>query len=393
MPLTYQDPVHGEFTLPDRFRTLIESRSVNRLRNIKQLGLTVSRYPGAVHSRFEHMLGTAAVANDLLEALGCADDTSINRVTLACLLSEVGITPLSYSTRSVFQSLGLDKDSIRSILYSYDLSSIPGVSALQGGEVIKPGFRVAVESWDAVAKDFGAFAYMDFVKLASTVDYVMRDAHYCGRAHGGFDYRRFRVALSRISEADAVAEMFDELQALHRAVHALNAVYGDADRRVLTVVMNRLATSLIKTDVLRRTELTEPAALVEMDDDQFLGLLIEATERLTGPNLRWCTDALSAVIERAECEYFPLERTPGDEGASTEDIAARVAKDKGTEPWRVALVGSNVEDGAGFRVFGSEFTSLSAAMESDHFSECTGLDAKRIRSFVTGPERIAIVRT
>ena len=392
MPLAYQDPVHGEFNLPDRFRTLIESRSVNRLRNIKQLGLTVSRYPGAVHSRFEHTLGTAAVANDLLEALGCADDNTTNRVTLACLLSEVGITPLSYSTRSVFQSVGLDKNSIRSILYNYDLSSVPGVSALHGGDVIKPGFRVAVESWDAVAKNLGPFGYMDFVRLASTVDYVMRDAHYCGRAHGGFDYRRFRVALSRISDADAVAEIFDELQALHRAVHALNAVYGDADRRVLTIVMNRLATSLIETQLLSPTDLTEPAALVDMDDDQFLGLLIEATERAAASSLRWCTDALSAVVERAECEYFPLERTLEDEGASAENIAARIAKDKGTEPWRVVLIGGSVDDGAGFRVFGSEFTSLSAAMESDLFSDCTGLDAKRIRPVVTGPERIAIVR-
>ena len=52
------DPVYGFINVPGDFIfDLIEHPWVQRLRNIKQLGLTSFVYPGANHSRFQHCLG------------------------------------------------------------------------------------------------------------------------------------------------------------------------------------------------------------------------------------------------------------------------------------------------------------------------------------------------
>jgi hypothetical protein len=52
------DPVHGFISIPDNILfALIEHPYLQRLRRIKQLGLTSLVYPGAVHTRFQHTLG------------------------------------------------------------------------------------------------------------------------------------------------------------------------------------------------------------------------------------------------------------------------------------------------------------------------------------------------
>ena len=53
------DPVYGFISIPGDFVfDLIEHPWFQRLRNIKQLGLTSFVYPGANHSRFQHCLGS-----------------------------------------------------------------------------------------------------------------------------------------------------------------------------------------------------------------------------------------------------------------------------------------------------------------------------------------------
>jgi len=52
------DPVHGFIIIPTDFIfDLLEHPYIQRLRRIKQLGLTSFVYPGATHTRFQHALG------------------------------------------------------------------------------------------------------------------------------------------------------------------------------------------------------------------------------------------------------------------------------------------------------------------------------------------------
>lgn len=49
------DPVHGTISLSKLEARIIETKSFQRLRNVKQLGLAYLVYPGADYSRFSQI--------------------------------------------------------------------------------------------------------------------------------------------------------------------------------------------------------------------------------------------------------------------------------------------------------------------------------------------------
>lgn len=51
------DPVHGKITYPAYIRKLIHTEEFQRLRNLKQLGVSYQVYYAGTHTRFEHCLG------------------------------------------------------------------------------------------------------------------------------------------------------------------------------------------------------------------------------------------------------------------------------------------------------------------------------------------------
>ncbi|MEM9487607.1 MAG: hypothetical protein AAGC55_00615, partial [Myxococcota bacterium] len=68
----FRDPVHGliEFRGPDRpLVRVLETRAMQRLRRIKQMGFAWQVYPGAEHSRFGHALGAFHVAHRVTRQL------------------------------------------------------------------------------------------------------------------------------------------------------------------------------------------------------------------------------------------------------------------------------------------------------------------------------------
>ena len=67
--LSIRDPVHG-FVRADPLETaLVNSRPVQRLRFIHQLGFTFLVFPGAEHSRFGHVIGAMHLAGRVYDAL------------------------------------------------------------------------------------------------------------------------------------------------------------------------------------------------------------------------------------------------------------------------------------------------------------------------------------
>jgi HD superfamily phosphohydrolase len=96
------DPIYGFIKIPSRFVfELIENPVVQRLRRIKQLGLTYYVYPGATHTRFQHALGAVylmdqAVHNLRLKGLNIADEEA-EAVLAAILLHDIGHGPFSHA--------------------------------------------------------------------------------------------------------------------------------------------------------------------------------------------------------------------------------------------------------------------------------------------------------
>lgn len=96
------DPVHGFISIPtDLAHKLIEHPYFQRLRNIKQLGLSHVVYPGAVHTRFQHTLGAMhlmSMALDTLRAKGHPiTDEEAEAAQCAILLHDIGHGPYSHA--------------------------------------------------------------------------------------------------------------------------------------------------------------------------------------------------------------------------------------------------------------------------------------------------------
>ncbi|TFG90786.1 MAG: HD domain-containing protein [Candidatus Atribacteria bacterium] len=96
------DPVYGFIKIPyDIVFDLIEHPLFQRLRRIRQLGLTHFVYPGANHSRFQHAVGAMhlmGLAIEVIRSKGhIISDEEARAVTIAILLHDIGHGPFSHS--------------------------------------------------------------------------------------------------------------------------------------------------------------------------------------------------------------------------------------------------------------------------------------------------------
>ncbi len=96
------DPVYGFISIPtDLVFDLIEHPYFQRLRYIKQLGLTHLVYPGALHTRFHHALGAMYLMGMAIENLRNKDheisEEEEESVIIAILLHDIGHGPFSHA--------------------------------------------------------------------------------------------------------------------------------------------------------------------------------------------------------------------------------------------------------------------------------------------------------
>jgi HD superfamily phosphohydrolase len=100
------DPIYGFITIPgDLVFDIIEHRYFQRLRRIKQLGLTSYVYPGALHTRFHHALGAMHLMLTCIDTLK-SKGTEITPeeaegAIIAILLHDIGHGPFSHALESV----------------------------------------------------------------------------------------------------------------------------------------------------------------------------------------------------------------------------------------------------------------------------------------------------
>jgi HD superfamily phosphohydrolase len=64
-----RDPVHGDIYLTHEELSVLDTREMQRLRGIKQLGTAHLVYPGATHTRFEHSIGCVHLAQRIIDAV------------------------------------------------------------------------------------------------------------------------------------------------------------------------------------------------------------------------------------------------------------------------------------------------------------------------------------
>jgi HD superfamily phosphohydrolase len=98
----FNDPIYGFITIPyELILDLIDHPYFQRLRRIKQLGLTDFVYPGALHTRFHHAVGCTylmqkAILNLRQKGNEITEEEAIG-VTVAILLHDIGHGPFSHA--------------------------------------------------------------------------------------------------------------------------------------------------------------------------------------------------------------------------------------------------------------------------------------------------------
>ena len=111
------DPVLGFINIQSEVVfDLIEQPVFQRLRRIKQLGLSYLVFPGANHSRFEHALGATHLMRQAISVLRLKGVEITNEeadaVTIAILLHDIGHAPFSHVLENALVDISHEKISL-----------------------------------------------------------------------------------------------------------------------------------------------------------------------------------------------------------------------------------------------------------------------------------------
>ena len=194
---TFLDPLYGEATLPHPCDVIIKTRAFQRLRDIAQLGPVRWVFPSATHSRMEHALGVAYLANCWMRHLQDLDVTvtaaDILCVTIAGLLRSVGHGPWSHLYEEFLTQRGVcwhhaqqSVDIARLILNEPDVKRACADAGLGDDHA-----RLIIEIMMGNPLTSGhpsAFMFEIVINTTTgidveTLDQLARDAHHLGMAH------------------------------------------------------------------------------------------------------------------------------------------------------------------------------------------------------------------
>ena len=173
-----RDPVHGEISIPDGFLPIVDHPLFQRLRGIKQLGITYLVYPGATHSRFSHCLGAFHIAKSFGD----------ERIMLYALVHDVGHAPLSHVVESALKKVRVSfdhDDYLRKYLKEL----------LSGTTFTLQDLRKARKKAALVDGDLGV----------DRMDYLIRDSYYTGVTAGNIPWQRL-VRLMKVKGGKTIID-------------------------------------------------------------------------------------------------------------------------------------------------------------------------------------------
>jgi len=170
------DPIYGFISIPDEFIfDVIEHPYMQRLRRISQLGLSHLVYPGAVHTRFQHVVGAMHLmgkAINVLENKGCEISPDEKRaVLLAILLHDIGHGPFSHA---------LEFDIVKSVTHE-DISAYFIQSLEQAfGSDLNLALKIFEDKHEKPFLHQLVSSQLDMDRL----DYLNRDSFFSGVSEG-----------------------------------------------------------------------------------------------------------------------------------------------------------------------------------------------------------------
>jgi HD superfamily phosphohydrolase len=224
--LAIRDPIHGFIRADELEAALLGSRPMQRLRFIKQLGVTFLVFPGAEHSRFSHALGVMHLAGRIYDALAAKSGGLLSTgpqsrerrlVRVAALLHDIGHAPFSHSAENLFAG-GIDHETMTwRLLDSPEMHKI--FAAL--GDGIDPAAVIRVLSKTGEGMESLLSEIVSSELDVDKMDYLRRDSLYCGVLYGTYDLERLIDTVILVEDPD---DGKWRVGVDHGGVHALEAL-------------------------------------------------------------------------------------------------------------------------------------------------------------------------
>ncbi|MCF2138071.1 MAG: HD domain-containing protein [Candidatus Thorarchaeota archaeon] len=291
------DPVHGRIYLPEWIASITSMPEIRRMMNIRQLGLKAfTGFPGAMHTRYTHCLGTMHLAEKLRSKLvksksviqqeRLMQNLENNKAALqaAAFFHDVGHGPFSHV---------LDYVTKKELHLDHTELSV---------EVVKK-YKDVLEnesiSWESVckiiSKSFDKGNPCQYIREiidgpldVDKMDYLLRDSYHVGLKYGFdldylMDYIRilgtddnlaaYQIGLDSSPKAITVAEHFI---LIWRSMYIL--VYYDQKTRIAEKMLEKAVLYAIKNDDKIVTMFANPINFLNIDESILMKMLLESKD-------------------------------------------------------------------------------------------------------------------
>lgn len=218
-PQRIRDPVHGLIVFRENDPRdqlawgLLNTPEFQRLRRIRQLGVSEFVFPGATHTRFAHCIGVfhtarllaSIVEREMKRAGKSFDRERADAAVIAALLHDLGHGPFSHTFEGVRRKLGAKK---KHESWTAEIIRDPSGKVLPLLKGHRDGFAEEVAHFFDVEDPADIYhAIMSSSFDADRLDYLRRDKMMTGTGAGAIDFdwlmEHVRVAEVSIEAVDA----------------------------------------------------------------------------------------------------------------------------------------------------------------------------------------------
>lgn len=272
-----RDAVHGDIEMESLEVELMDTPEFQRLRGIKQLGTAYLVFPSAVHTRFEHSLGTSWMAHRILQSVRrnyTVSDDDARLIRVAALLHDITHIPFGHTLEDERRVLPRhDKDEER-VDYFLRASAI--------GRILKrEGLQELVI--DTLKRDDTFLS--DIIGggiSADLLDYLRRDTYFCGLSQY-YDARLFESFIIEDNRLVMNLEKNGMLRqdAMSEMINLLRIRYTLSERVYFHHTKVSSGAMISKTVELALREGLNPQELRTLKDETLIWMLRELYTRNT----------------------------------------------------------------------------------------------------------------
>lgn len=232
----FNDPIYGFISISNEVVfQLIEHPYFQRLRRIRQLGMTSFVYPGALHTRFQHAMGAMHLMKQAVDTLRSKkvdiSEEEEEAVLLAILLHDIGHGPFSHALEHTLVT-GVHHEFISALLMKKLNDEFQGKLNLAikifNGEYERKFFHQMVSG------------QLDMDRL----DYLKRDSFFTGVSEGIISTDRI-IAMLNVCNDNLVVEE-KGIYSVEKFIVARRLMYWQVYYHKTTVAAEQLMVSILK---------------------------------------------------------------------------------------------------------------------------------------------------